>query len=99
MRGKKEKRELVRVVPELRVNTEFVRMNLMNSSYFFPEKFDIIFCRNALIYFDRENQVSIIRKLTDHLSRNGFLFIGHSETMSGYNLPLRCVEPTIYRRL
>ncbi len=99
MRGKKEKRELVRVVPEIRANTEFIRMNLMNRSYFFPDKFDIIFCRNALIYFDRENQLSIIRKLTDHLSRNGYLFIGHSETMSGYNLPLRCVEPTIYRRL
>lgn len=99
MRGKNEKRELVRIVPEIRANAEFIHLNLMDKGYFFPEKFDIIFCRNALIYFDRDNQVSIIRKLTEHLSKNGYLFIGHSETMSGYNLPLRCLEPTIYRRL
>ncbi|HOP28566.1 MAG TPA: CheR family methyltransferase [Spirochaetota bacterium] len=99
MRGKNEKRELVRVVPELRANAEFMHMNLMDKSYPFRENFDIIFCRNALIYFDRENQKEIIRKLTSHLSRNGYLFIGHSETMAGYDLPLRCVEPTVYRRI
>ena len=99
MRGKNEKRELVRVVPELRANAEFIHMNLMDKAYPFRENFDIIFCRNALIYFDRENQKEIIRKLTSHLSRNGYLFIGHSETMAGYDLPLRCVEPTVYRRI
>lgn len=99
MRGKNEKSELVRIVPELRANAEFMHMNLMDKSYPFAEKFDIIFCRNALIYFDRENQLEIIRKLTEHLSKNGYLFIGHSETMAGYDLPLRCVEPTIYRRI
>ena len=99
MRGKNEKREMVRVVPELRANAEFMHMNLMDKSYPFRENFDIIFCRNALIYFDRENQKEIIRKLTSHLSRNGYLFIGHSETMAGYDLPLRCVEPTVYRRI
>jgi chemotaxis protein methyltransferase CheR len=99
MRGKNEKRELVRIVPELRANAEFIPMNLMDKSYPFSEKFDIIFCRNALIYFDRENQKDIIRKLASHLSKNGYLFIGHSETMAGYDLPLRCVEPTVYRRI
>lgn len=99
MQGKNEKRELVRVVPELRSNAEFIHMNLMDKAYPFREKFDIIFCRNALIYFDRENQKDIIRKLTSHLSRSGYLFIGHSETMSGYDLPLKCIEPTVYRRI
>jgi chemotaxis protein methyltransferase CheR len=74
-------------------------MNLMDKTNPFQEKYDIIFCRNALIYFDRENQKDIIRKLTYHLSKNGYLFIGHSETMAGYDLPLRCVEPTVYRRI
>jgi len=99
MRGKNEKKELVRIVPEIRANAEFVHMNLMDKSYPFQEKFDIIFCRNALIYFDRENQKDIIRKLAAHLLKNGYLFIGHSETMAGYDLPLRCVEPTVYRRI
>jgi len=99
MRGRNEKRELVRIVPELRANAEFIHMNLMDRAYPFNEKFDVIFCRNALIYFDRENQKEIIRKLTSHLSKNGYLFIGHSETMTGYDLPLKCIEPTVYRRI
>jgi len=99
MKGKNDKKDFVRIVPEVRINTEFVAMNLMDSYYPFVDKFDVIFCRNALIYFDRETQVDVIRKLCNCLNKNGYLFIGHSETMSGYNLPLRCVEPTIYRRI
>ncbi|HOQ12127.1 MAG: Chemotaxis protein methyltransferase [Spirochaetes bacterium ADurb.Bin218] len=97
MKGKNDKKELVRIVPEIRINTNFMVLNLMDDYYPFTEKFDVIFCRNALIYFDRENQINVIRKLCNHLMKNGFLLIGHSETMTGYNLPLRCVEPTIYR--
>ncbi len=99
MRGRNTKSELVRVVPELRTNAMFMHLNLMDEYYPFSERFDVIFCRNALIYFDRENQAGIIRKLTNHLSRSGYLFIGHSETIAGYDLPLKCIEPTIYRRI
>lgn len=99
MTGKGEKSGLVRVVPEVRACTEFHTMNLMDYTYPFPEKFDIIFCRNALIYFDRLNQEKILMRLLGCLIKNGYLFIGHSETMAGYNLPVRCVEPTIYRRI
>jgi len=99
MRGKGEKRELVRIIPELRAYSEFMYMNLMEESYPFTERFDIIFFRNAMIYFDRENQEKILSRLSSHLNRGGFLMIGHSETMSGYNLPLRCVATTIYRKI
>lgn len=98
MDGKGAKSGLVRIVPELRACTEFFHMNLMDYSYPFNEKFDIIFCRNALIYFDRTNQEKILQRLTSCLKKGGYLFIGHSETMTGYNLPVRCVEPTVYRR-
>lgn len=98
MDGKGAKSGLVRVVPEVRACTEFFTMNLMDYDYPFTEKFDIIFCRNALIYFDRINQEKILQRLTGGLNKNGYLFIGHSETMTGYNLPVRCVEPTVYRR-
>ncbi len=98
MNGKGEKSELVRIVPEVRACTGFFTMNLMDYSYPFAEKFDIIFCRNALIYFDRPNQEAILMRLLGYLRKNGYLFIGHSETMTGYNLPVRCVEPTVYRR-
>ncbi|HPS58536.1 MAG TPA: CheR family methyltransferase [Spirochaetota bacterium] len=98
MEGKEAKAGLVRIVPELRACTVFFPMNLMDYTYPFAEKFDIIFCRNALIYFDRTNQEKILQRLTGCLKKNGYLFIGHSETMTGYNLPVRCVEPTVYRR-
>ncbi len=98
MKGKGTKSELVRVIPELRASAEFFYMNLMDETYHFTENFDVIFFRNAMIYFDRENQKKILSRLTNHLKPGGYLMIGHSETMSGYNLPLRCVATTIYRR-
>ena len=99
LKGKNGKSELVRVVPQLRAAAEFFPMNLMSHDYPFTEKFDIIFCRNAMIYFDRSNQEKIMRRLTGHLLKSGYLFIGHSETLSGYDLPLKCLEPTIFRRV
>ncbi|HNX23929.1 MAG TPA: CheR family methyltransferase [Spirochaetota bacterium] len=99
MRGKGVKSELVRVIPELRASAEFFCMNLMDESYPFADKFDIILFRNAMIYFDRENQEKILGRLAGHLDKGGYLMIGHSETMSGYNLPLRCVATAIYRRV
>ena len=97
-KGKGLKSELVRVVPELRAQADFFYMNLMDEKYPFEDNFDIIFFRNAMIYFDRENQEKILGRLSGHLNKGGFLIIGHSETMSGYSLPLRCVATTIYRR-
>ena len=96
--GRGSRDGMVRIVPEVRACTEFFPMNLMDCSYSFAEQFDIIFCRNVLIYFDRENQERILQRLTGCLKQNGYLFIGHSETVTGYNLPVRCVEPTVYRR-
>lgn len=99
MEGKGAKAGLVRIVPELRACTEFFTMNLMDSTYPFTGKFDIIFCRNALIYFDRENQEKILQRLASFLKKGGYMFIGHSETMAGYDVPVRCVDPTVYRKI
>jgi chemotaxis protein methyltransferase CheR len=99
MKGKGSKNELVRVIPELRNAAEFFYMNLMDERYPFHEKFDVIFFRNAMIYFDRATQEKILGRLTENLNKNGYLMIGHSETMSGWNLPLKCVVTTIYRKV
>jgi len=99
MEGKGQKSELVRIVPELRSLTEFFYMNLMDEKYPFTDMFDIIFFRNAMIYFSRENQEKILNRLACHLNKGGYLLIGHSETASGYNLPLRCAATTVYRRV
>jgi len=88
----------VRVIPELRQRINFDRLNFMDSSYNVPEVFDIIFCRNVLIYFDRETQEKVINKLCQKLRPGGFFFLGHSESITSLDVPLTQIRPTIFRR-
>jgi chemotaxis protein methyltransferase CheR len=88
----------VRVVPELRRMTNFMRMNLMDSSYPVDRDVDIVFCRNVLIYFEREIQRRVIEQLCTHLRPGGYLMVGHSESMIHSVVPgLKQVQPTIFR--
>jgi chemotaxis protein methyltransferase CheR len=87
-----------RVVPEMRQKVNFQRLNFMDNSYEnFPVQ-DIIFCRNVLIYFDRKTQEQVIGRLCSRLKSGGYLFIGHSESLTDMQLPLTQVRPTIFRR-
>jgi chemotaxis protein methyltransferase CheR len=99
MRGRESGSNRVRVVPELRRLVEFRRLNFMDADYGIPEMFDGIFCRNVIIYFDRQTQQRILTKLTDHLLPGGYLFVGHAETLHELNLPLVPVAPALYRRV
>jgi chemotaxis protein methyltransferase CheR len=88
----------VRVVPELRRLTNFMRMNLMDSNYPVDRDVDIIFCRNVLIYFERETQRKVVEQLCSHLRPGGYLMVGHSESMIHSVVPgLKQVQPTIFR--
>jgi len=88
----------VRVVPELRRQTNFMRMNLMDSNYPVDRDVDIIFCRNVLIYFERETQRKVVEQLCAHLRPGGYLMVGHSESMVHSVVPgLKQVQPTIFR--
>lgn len=98
LKAKKPDDIRVRVKPEVRKKVHFDRLNFMDSSYPIKTKKHIIFCRNALIYFDKETQEAVIRKLIEHLVPNGYLFLGHSETIFGMNLPLKTVGPTIFKK-
>lgn len=98
MHSKDPAKGLVKLVPELRRKVRFGLLNLMEPSFPMPYDMDIIFCRNVLIYFSRENQKSIIQKLMKHLRHGGFLFLGHSESITGLNLDLITIAPTIYRK-
>jgi chemotaxis protein methyltransferase CheR len=89
----------VRIVPELRQTVEFRRLNFMDADYGVAEKADAIFCRNVLIYFDRPTQQSILRKLIAHLVPDGYLFVGHSETLHDMSLPVVPVAPALYRKV
>lgn len=89
----------VRIVPRLRSRIGFARLNLMDDSYEIGDPVDMIFCRNVLIYFDKQTQQQVIGKLCDRLSAGGYLFLGHSESIAGMNLPLRQVANTVFKRL
>lgn len=88
----------VRVIPELRRMTHFMRMNLMDKSYPVDRDVDIIFCRNVLIYFERETQRKVVERLCSHLRPGGYLLVGHSESMIHSAVPgLKQVQPTIFQ--
>ncbi|QSV45636.1 CheR family methyltransferase [Geobacter benzoatilyticus] len=98
LRGKDKQAGLVRIVPELRNRIRFRRLNFMDDDFGFREPFDIIFCRNVIIYFDKRTQERLINKFCRHLIPGGYLFMGHSETLSGLDVPLVQVASTIYRK-
>jgi len=98
LRSKDHSRRLVRIGPEARSHVRFRRLNFMEE-FSFEGLLDIIFCRNVVIYFDRQTQEMLFSRFCRKLAVGGYLFIGHSESLSGMTLPLEPVAPTVYRRI
>jgi len=96
-RGSGSNRGLVRVVPELREMITFRRLNLMED---WPVNgpIDILFCRNVVIYFDKETQRRIFDKFAERMEENACLFIGHSETLFKITDCFELIGQTIYRK-
>ncbi len=100
LRSKDRTRGQVRVVPELRSRILFKRLNLMDETL--PLRMgsiDALFCRNVIIYFDRATQDALLGRLCRYIRRDGYLILGHSETLHGFDLPLTRVASTIYRKV
>jgi chemotaxis protein methyltransferase CheR len=90
--------KLVRVKPQFRKKLQFKRINFMNAQFgLVKSDYDIIFCRNVLIYFDKPTQERVINKFCSHLKPGGLLFLGHSESIIGMSVPLKQIRPTVYR--
>ena len=85
-----------RVKEALRRRVRFQHLNLLQPDYPFAQRFDLILCRNVMIYFDRPTQETLIGKLTEQLEPGGHLFVGHSESLSGVRHSLRQLQPAIY---
>ena len=98
MRSRDRSSGLVRVDSQLRSAVRYRRLNFMDDDFDLNEDFDIIFCRNVIIYFDKPTQGVLMKKLCDHLKSGGYLFVGHSETLNGFKLPLLQVAPMVYRK-
>lgn len=86
-----------RMKEQLRRLIAFRHLNLF-SEWPFRNKFNFIFCRNVMIYFDRPTQEALINNYYNTLGPGGYLFIGHSESLSGVNHKFEYVKPTIYMR-
>lgn len=99
MVSKQPQRRDVRIVPRLRSRVGFGRLNLMDKTYDVGDPMHIIFCRNVLIYFDKATQAHVLGRLCDCLLPGGYLFIGHSESIAGTDLPVKQVSNTIFQRL
>lgn len=84
--------------PELQSMIEFRQINLNDESYGVEALFDLIFCRNVLIYFDQETKAAVIGRLARHLAPGGLLLLGHSETITAASHGLEHAGPSTYRR-
>ncbi len=88
---------LYQVNDDIRRKITFARVNLMDD---WPMRgpFDVIFCRNVMIYFDKPTQERLVNRYWDLLAPDGLLFIGHSESLTGVKHRFRYVQPTVYQR-
>lgn len=88
----------VQIRPELARHVRFERFNLMNETFPFRNPFDIIFCRNVMIYFDRPTQEKLVARFYRHLAPGGYLLIGHSESLQTLSHPFTYRQATVYQK-
>jgi chemotaxis protein methyltransferase CheR len=87
-----------RIKAPLRERVTFRQLNLLEGEPPFRDPFQVIFCRNVMIYFDRPTQEELVTRLVRRLVPGGYLFVGHSESLSNIRHGLRTVKPAIYQK-
>ncbi|WP_374422927.1 protein-glutamate O-methyltransferase CheR [Chromobacterium sp.] len=97
LRGRAEYAGMVKVAPELARKVSFSNLNLLHAAHFQHSRFDVIFLRNVLIYFDEATKLRVLLALCDKLREGGHLIIGHSESIRHLELPLTQEAPSRYR--
>ncbi len=96
-RGKGSNQGKIRVVPELRKMVDFRQNNLTHSKWGITAPIDVIFCRNVMIYFDKNTQVKILSHMVELMPADGLYFAGHSESFSNAGHLVAPLGKTIYR--
>lgn len=87
----------VKVKDSLKKHLKIERVNLIEP-FRLSHKFDIIFCRNVMIYFDIPTKQNIIDKFYEVMNPGAFLMIGHSESLNGINHPMKYIQPAVYKK-
>jgi chemotaxis protein methyltransferase CheR len=98
LRGVRSREGWVRACPQLRAAVRVQRLNLNEEVYPAEAPFDLIFCRNVLIYFQPARRQRVLARLMSRLAPGGQLFVGHAESVQGLPERVRCVSPTVYAR-
>lgn len=98
LRSRDPKAEVLRVVRELKAKVRFEVLNFMDADWGKRGCFDIVFCRNVFIYFERTAQERIVMQLCERMHPGAYLFIGHSETLTSSELPISAVWRSLYQR-
>ncbi len=88
----------VRVTDDIRRMILFKRLNLIQPRFPFKGKFHVVFCRNVMIYFDTPTKMELAARFSRYTTPNGYLIIGHSESLGREPAGYRYVQPTVYRR-
>jgi chemotaxis protein methyltransferase CheR len=83
---------------ELRRLIVFKRLNLLDEKYPMKGRFDCIMCRNVIIYFDKNTQKTLFERFYNYLNDDGFLFVGHSENLSGLTSKFTLIGKTVYKK-
>jgi chemotaxis protein methyltransferase CheR len=97
LRGYGSQEGLMKACEALRAVIRFARVNLASGEW--PNgPFDLLFCRNVLIYFDRVTKIRVVERLLDRLAPDGFLFLGHAESLTGFTERARTALATVYQR-
>lgn len=98
MRGTGANDGLFKIKDAIKKFISFRRLNLFDDCYPMRGTFDIIFCRNVIIYFDAESRKKLFEKFHNYLSKDGYLIMGHSETLTGLTNRYTFIGNTIYRK-
>lgn len=98
LRSRDASQGLIRVSSKLRDRISFGRLNFMDANYNLQDTFDTIFFRNVMIYFDRKTQEQVVNKLALNLRSGGYLFVGHSESLVGLDIPFQQIGSAIYKK-
>ncbi len=99
LRGRGENQGLYRVKEYVKKLVCFRRLNLLDEYYPMKGPFDIIFCRNVMIYFDKDTQRRLLAKFNRYLADDGYLFMGHSESLNGISNDFKTVGRSVYRKI
>lgn len=86
------------IVNKIKNEVIFRKFNLMDKIFPFKKKFHIIFCRNVMIYFDRQTKAELVQKFYNAMEYGAYLFVGHSESISREESDLKYVMPSVYRK-